>query len=152
MKIKDFRLWQRGISNDRAIKLMKIKWWYEMRYIREQDCNKDNIKFWEDPIENMYLEKFVLMHSNDLFQEFIKLWWSILKASDTSTAVLDNIAKTTWLISNYKKKELEKVLEDISLWEIRYMGKDQRPDLEEYSLQIKTMYEESRNEGQWVVE
>lgn len=54
----------------------------------------------------------------------------MLKASDVDKDVLDNIATKLGHIYDFKKKELDVILDAYKLGEPRYMGKDQRPDFE----------------------
>lgn len=93
MRICDFKLGQRWVSNEWAIKLIRTTKWYEVYFVLEEWATKDNIKFWDDPVVNMNLEMFIQMFDNPSFIGFKEQWWSVLKASDCNNYVLDNLAE-----------------------------------------------------------
>lgn len=115
MKIKDFRLWQRGIADEWAIKIKKIGKLYEVWYVPEESATLENVKFWTDPVVNMSLEMFQNMFENEWFIKFKEQWWSTLKASDCDNNVLDSFAD----IKDMKKQELIDFLSLLKLWKPR---------------------------------
>ena len=125
MRFEQFRDGQWGISNDWAIKITKDGKKYKFSVVDEEDCIIDNVQFWDDAVINMDLEKFIAMHTNNNFVEFINKGWSVLKASDTTPEVLDNICSNTGRTHVCGKREINKLLSCYELWEPRYMWYDQ---------------------------
>lgn len=142
MKIENFKLGQWWVSNDWAIKITKVWRRYLLKVVLESDCTVENIKESDDAIVNMELEKFCYMFNNKSFCEFIEKWGSVLKASDVTSNILDNVC-------NYEvectKKELENRLLSYNLWEERYVGKDRNIDIDEVVLQYNKLNEEDKD-------
>lgn len=130
MQIKDFRLGERGVSNDWAIKITLEGERYTMYLVLEDDCTREGIKYGDDAIENMYLDTFHAMRDNRTFVQFHNKWGSALKASDTVKQVLDNIAKNNGRTLLLNEEQLVLELERYVLGKPRYMWEDVERDLE----------------------
>lgn len=133
MKFKDFRLWERGVSNDWAIKIDKIKgkrWMYCLDVVLEGDVTDIDIPYGDDAVENMYLEMYYAMYSNAMVIEFLEKWGSILKCSDTTKQVLDSYANSNGRKQELTRDELDIELEIYEIWEPRYMWRDQVRDMD----------------------
>lgn len=131
MKLEDFKLWERGVSNDWAIKITKSGLLYRIQHVLECDCKEDSVVFGEDAIENMNLDMFVAMWSNKGFLDFLSKWGSALKASDTNNYVLENISNHNGRIILFNKEEnVINFLDKIKLGEPRYNGWDQERDVD----------------------
>lgn len=142
MKISDFRLGQWWVSNDWAIKIEKKGRKYLIKVVLESDCVVGNIKKTDDPVINLQIDKFCYMFVNKSFIDFIEKWGSILKASDVTQDVLDNICVFE---RECTKKELEKLLSQYTLGKSRYMGKDRNINIDEILLQYNQLNEEDKD-------
>ncbi len=151
MKFKQFRLWERGVSNERAIKIDKAdkRGYYTLDVVLEHDCTKELIPYGEDAVENMYLEMFGAMFENRLVVEFLERGGSVLKCSDTTKQVLDAFARSNGRHQVLRRGELDLELEVYELWEKRYMWEDQVRDVEwvKELLDDNNDYDQKEGEG-----
>lgn len=119
---------------------MKIARWYELWVVYEKDVCLENLPPTEDPITNVYVDKFSIMLENELFKWFIANWGSILKASDVNNEIFNLVATTKGQIYDIKKKQLEEFLDKLSLWEKRYMGEWQNKFDDKYTKDVINKY------------
>jgi len=89
------------------------------------------------------------MFDNKGFIEFLEKWGSILKASDVTNEVLQNIAEKLDHVYDMNKIELEAFLSSINLWDRRYMGIGRKLESEQMANLSKEWWnEENQNREQ----